>query len=1483
MIKNTKRIFALVLAFAVVAMSMFTGFVVSAAEPVQTAEGTVDLLEFGDYLLEAGSSSKYYDTVLADKNEAGTEADPIIIDNAEEFVYLCKAAGDETKGKYYKVADDVAGFDLSKGDLDLNGTLADNIDKVKASGKNHSGSPAFQGYFDGNGVTVYGAWTNHAEGQVSTYAGLFTTTKGEVTIKNTHVKFASFTAKSAAGGIVGIHDADSMCTLTIENCSVTDSHLEITDTGYGTGVGAIIGFGKSAPSWKEADKGVDGNGDGDMSDTIYVNVLYNVKNCYINLDETYFISKGEDGEISENERICHGGVVGVAASNAVEVRDCVVIGIKPYSATEGTFNDVQHTGLPDNFKGNVYTTSDVQIEDVVIGGNGAVATPKSFVGLIFPLSDEQLKGAAALENLHLDWSVWMADADGYPQLRNAHKNIKFTDNGNGTHGEVCDCGFGGVASSHIWANNECACGAQLNCAGKDTIYWDIEGSVSPIATGSGTSDDPYVIKSASEFAWLIKNSTAENTAGKYYEIASNIGKIVLQPQDFAEEILALDSAEAVRDYFENDEYAFTAWPNMGWEQTSFSGHFDGNGATVYGLYQVSPNNAGLFSTVEAGAVIKNIGVKNSYITSTATNYQVAAIAPISSSANYGGKANGVVWINNIVVANNYLYNSSEQNDRSGVVVAVFNDALYLEDALVYGNIALDGLGRNMPLVNSANNAILANDAAIVPDGVVTETAEAEIGTLYYNKFRNCVVMGAEPYDVTQAVGSRFNDPKCFENVYTDAVASTFFANIGDDQIKTVTVGELATLKLGEGWLNTATYPELAAFHDTGLAIVPNNNGTHGSVCSCGAVFASPCNFVDGTCDVCGAKMNCASKRTIYWNGGVATGFAQGNGTKDDPYIINSAEELAYLVSAKADVTAGKYFEMADDIGTIVLQPQDLAEEIKALDSAAAVQEYFENDEYAFAEWVEKGWEASCFAGDFDGKGVKIYGLYTVSDTNAGLFSTVDAGAAIHNIAVLNSYIYSLSSAANYQVGAIAAVASNGSYGTGQAGLIWFDSCIVGNCYMRNNAGDSARSGVIFGAASSDSISIDNCLVYGNDAKHGKEKDKPTLEMSLYANVSNGIVAPAVVPEGLDAKTMEDAQTGNTLYYNTVRNTISFGANIMNTEVRSYRRNDPGCFENNYTDAAAGEVTFDDGGVWTYEETQIKSVTLETLNENELSSVWVKVPGGYPELKAAHIAEITDNGDGTHSVSCPCGAVTGEAEAHNFIKGACDVCGAECAHVAGEAVEENRKEPSCEGGNGSYDTVVYCTVCGGEISRETTTIPGGHVAGEAIEENRVDATCSAEGSYDLVVYCTVCEEEISRETVTIEKLAHTHADAVEENRVEATCVAEGSYDSVVYCSVCGEEISRTTETIAIDENAHAFDDEFDTECNNGCGYSTLVYGDVNGDGEVNAKDCALVMQHITGWDVKINLTAADVNGDGIVSAKDYAKMVQFINGWGVTLG
>ena len=57
-------------------------------------------------------------------------------------------------------------------------------------------------------------------------------------------------------------------------------------------------------------------------------------------------------------------------------------------------------------------------------------------------------------------------------------------------------------------------------------------------------------------------------------------------------------------------------------------------------------------------------------------------------------------------------------------------------------------------------------------------------------------------------------------------------------------------------------------------------------------------------------------------------------------------------------------------------------------------------------------------------------------------------------------------------------------------------------------------------------------------------------------------------------------------------------------------------------------------------------------------------------------------------------------------------------------------------------------------KEITTIPAkGHVKGEVKIENATESTCEKGGSYDEVVYCTVCNKELSRTTVKTEAKGH----------------------------------------------------------------------------------------------------------------------------------
>ncbi|MGN1418478.1 MAG: hypothetical protein ACI4W6_04045 [Acutalibacteraceae bacterium] len=79
----------------------------------------------------------------------------------------------------------------------------------------------------------------------------------------------------------------------------------------------------------------------------------------------------------------------------------------------------------------------------------------------------------------------------------------------------------------------------------------------------------------------------------------------------------------------------------------------------------------------------------------------------------------------------------------------------------------------------------------------------------------------------------------------------------------------------------------------------------------------------------------------------------------------------------------------------------------------------------------------------------------------------------------------------------------------------------------------------------------------------------------------------------------------------------------------------------------------------------------------------------------------------------------------------------------------------------------------------------HSPEDAVVENEKAATCSENGAYDSVVYCSACYEEVSRETITVDKLPHTE---VIDASKEPTCTEKGLTEGK-HCSVCGEVLVK----------------------------------------------------------------------------------------------
>ena len=201
-----------------------------------------------------------------------------------------------------------------------------------------------------------------------------------------------------------------------------------------------------------------------------------------------------------------------------------------------------------------------------------------------------------------------------------------------------------------------------------------------------------------------------------------------------------------------------------------------------------------------------------------------------------------------------------------------------------------------------------------------------------------------------------------------------------------------------------------------------------------------------------------------------------------------------------------------------------------------------------------------------------------------------------------------------------------------------------------------------------------------------------------------------------------------------------------------------------------------------------------------------------------VDEPTCTKEGLRERTCSCG----EKETEQI---------AVLGHTAGEAVKENEKAPTCTEA-GSYDEVVYCTVCEEEVSRKTVEVaPLDHTPGEAVRENEIAATCTEKGSYEEAVYCTVCGDEVSRKTVEVAALNHTPGEAVRENEVAATCTTAGSYEEVVYCTVCEAEVSRKTVTVdALDHTPGEAvkENEVAATCTTAGSYEEAVYCTVCGD-------------------------------------------------------
>ncbi len=389
-------------------------------------------------------------------------------------------------------------------------------------------------------------------------------------------------------------------------------------------------------------------------------------------------------------------------------------------------------------------------------------------------------------------------------------------------------------------------------AANSVLYWD--GTFT--APTDTNNDGIYDIDAASDIAYLA-SKTADNTynsKGKTYKVVNGVKSIVMQPEALGA-IKDKTSAAEVKAFFDANKANAKVWNVIGYNgQYPFQGTFDGNGVTIYGLYNdwdqyTASGNwqkdlyGGLFGLVDNGAVIKNVAVMNSHFT-TNTGF----IGPIFANAAGDGwnavaanKGKGDVIVENCISANNYLrITSGAHKANAGTLFgSTINDYAKINNCLVYGNDAVN-TGFSGPDGSTSMALPLLNVNGDVDKNDVTNVVA--LGTTPYNKYD----FGWNTYvHDTGGTGS------IFKNVYTDQAISGFTmyagatpyntfesANMGGlvkitaDGIK----GEAAkTAMPALDWTNTwfaaANVPTLRVFHSIGTSIYADDAKQHYYKCN----------------------------------------------------------------------------------------------------------------------------------------------------------------------------------------------------------------------------------------------------------------------------------------------------------------------------------------------------------------------------------------------------------------------------------------------------------------------------------------------------------------------------------------------------------------------------------------------------------------------------------------------------------------------------
>ncbi len=727
----------------------------------------------------------------------GSAVNPYIITDGDQLYSMVVANGTSNgEPAYYKLANDIYLNDISdydkwgKSDFDM--SSLNNWNDITKDGVEYKLSGSNYGLYQGS------SFAGNFDGDGHTIYGMYS--EGPL--------FASFLPKvtNKTAEIKNVHFRNSYCVNTGEKSNIQKIDEECI---YGS-AGVIVSYVSDSLAINNCSVRYAYVKANSFAGGIIgaVNYYYNggqrpptIKNCLIADVDLNTVSREEHFYGIE------GGIFGgvpYGVENAATIEGVIVAGVKAYGADDRDIvwngykvPTVSYTYL---FK-NVY--SDVEHSyyvDHTTHGELNYTDDEIVV-----VKEGYLKGNKAKEKLDLDWeNNWkIVDGEDYPI-----PDIKYVTPTGDAYYEA-----GGPASSED--------------------FWDGT-AARDYAAGTGTAEDPYLIENCEQFYLMVSTLNAD----KNYKIADGVTAL------YFNNVKGLSYSETMNVLRSKKMYTYA--PGV---SNNFSGNFDGNGVTIYGIKAESLQRSAIIP--QAGsATIKNFTVKNSYFSAT-DGYEIGKTKTEGAAAIVADLATGAnVSIRNVSVI----------------------------DCKINSNAAAAGL-----VACSHINGTVFIDDCIVSISKTSGEIYSDEGSGYYAAFVATSKSGAHiiknsiSYGIYPAADNTMSYNSSFINVYTDSDAPSIVAEESTSGVTKVETADLlgetakATAKefdWVETWQTTDGIPKLLNYKST--------LGTVGEI----------------------------------WSGKVADAYAGGDGTVNNPYQIDTPERLAQMLNYSK---AGAYYKLTADI------------------------------------------------------------------------------------------------------------------------------------------------------------------------------------------------------------------------------------------------------------------------------------------------------------------------------------------------------------------------------------------------------------------------------------------------------------------------------------------------------------------------------------------------------------------------------------------